>query len=51
MTPKARWMYLKIRYMEIPKILLKAHYLKVKKLFTKQSPVPKLVSLDKSFSA
>ncbi len=51
MTPKARWMYLKLRYVDIPKIVLKAQYLKLRKVFKKQQTVPGLVSLDKGYSA
>ncbi|MHB2148897.1 hypothetical protein ACX8XP_07570 [Calditrichota bacterium LG25] len=50
MTPRAKLMYLKLRYVEIPKILLKAQYLKIKKLFVRHQPAPEMVRLDKSLS-
>ncbi len=51
MTSKARWMYLKLRYVEIPKIRLKAQFLRVKKLFAGQKQVVELPGLNKGFSA
>ncbi len=51
MTSKARWMYLKLRYVEIPKIRLKAQVLRIKRLFSGQKQTVELPNLNKGFSA
>lgn len=51
MTSKARWMYLKLRYVEIPKIRLKAQVLRVKRLLKGQKQTAEILNLNKSFSA
>ncbi len=50
MTPKARWLYLKLRYFEVPKIIVKAHFLKAKKIFLRPKPVTELVKINEGVS-
>jgi len=51
MTSRARWMYFKLRYMEIPRLFAKAYFLKMKRFIAGSKPVPETLKLDKSFSA